>query len=198
MPKAKATETTRKKGFRELSEVELNKLSEEDRRIYNKKLAEHQTRKKRKQAIENAGKYVSKRLDMLEHVLKTTVEKKGDISCDLIDATFLSPCKRTMFATENRLVKFFDEGDLIQINCHTVPTEKIPCVVIKNGVLYFAQKKDSVSSEYANLDSYCTEENATLMISEDEYIGDIVNIIKSPRNLFEPAKKEEKEAEAKK
>lgn len=198
MPKVKTMEVTKKKTFRELSDVELAKLSEEERRVYNKRFAEHQSRKKKKQAMENAGKSVAKRLEMLEYVLETNVEKKGDISCDLIDATFISPCKRTMFATENRLVKFFDEGDLIQVNCHTVPTEKIPCVVIKNGVLYFAQKKDANSNEYANLDSYCTEENATLLISDDEFIGTIVNVIKAPKSLFEPAKKEEKAAEAKK
>lgn len=190
MAKTKGGNSAARK-FRVLNEAELNRLNETDRKAYEKKLAAFKRNQEKKHAKEESGKKAESRLNMLEYVLQTPVMRKSDISCDLIDATFISPCKRTMFATENLLVKFFDKGDLIQINCHAVPQAKVPCVVIKNGVFYFAQKKDEKGQEYANLDSNCTEENATIIASEDEYIGDIVNIIRDPKSLFNEVKKDQ-------
>lgn len=187
MPKAKAqnTESRSRRAFRELSATEVARLTETEKKDYEARLARHNNLQERKQAMQNAGKKVKARLDFLESALKTNVAKRGVLSSEEIDATFVCPFKRVMFATEERLIRFFDEGDLIQINCHAIPRVKTPCVLVRNGEMYIAQKINEESMEYANLDSFSTEENTTFYASEEEYIGEIVNVIRNPKIMFE-------------
>ncbi len=183
--------------FRELTDEQREQLSPEEQKKYDAKLKRHIRQQEKKSAMENAGKLIEPRMLRLERALKTNVVRKGDLACDVIDATFVSPCKRTMYATEDRLVRFFDQGDLIQLNCHAAPRAKVPCVVVQNDVFYFAQKKGDDGNEYANLDSLCSAETATLIVSSDEYIGEIVNVITNPKRLFENKHNESEKPEEK-
>lgn len=199
MAKAKNNRTAigSRQAFRELTQEEYANLLPADQKRYNAKLRRHEQQEKKKKAMEAAEKQVLPRIDRIASAMKTAVAQNGEISCSGIDVTFASPCERAIYATRNQLIGYINKGDLIQLNCHAMPRLAAPCVVVKNGVFYFAQLIDEENGKYQNLDSQCTAQNETIVASYDEFIGEIVNIIKNPRAIFENKEPTEKKTEEK-
>ena len=201
MAKAKATKVTTKETtnsrqtFTVLTPEQIAELSQEEQKRYNAKLNRRKKQAEKKDALEKAETLVVPRMELLEHALKTGIAKNAGISCGEIDVTFASPCARAMYVTKNMLVKFINKGDLIQLNCHTMPRLSTPCVVVKNDVFYFAQLTDEAECKYQNMDTQCAAESEFFVASYDEFIGDIVNIIKNPKALFEDEEPSPKETE---
>lgn len=173
--------------FVEVTKEEYEAMTPDQQKNYKKNKTKHDRSVKRNQekaALDGAKDKVAPRIDLLEAVVKIPLAKRGEVSCEPIDVTFACPVKKVNLITENWLLSHFYEGDLIQVNCHAIPKIKVPCVVVQNGVLYFAQKIKEDGNEYQNLSSDAPHEMERLIVADSEYVGNVVNIISSPQRLL--------------
>ncbi len=177
-----------KEKFEEKSPEEIASMTSDQLKAYKKKKQAYD-RKKESEEAKKEGK-IAARIALLETAMKTPVAHNGDLSCDQVDVTFASPVNKVNFVTDARLISYFYKGDLIQLNCHTVAKAKTPCVIVKDNDLYFAQRISDEENTFANLDVLSNDDNRYLVVNTDsEYVGDIVNVIRNPKALFEEAPK---------
>lgn len=179
---------TEKEKFVEVSDEEFEAMTAAEQEAYKKGKKKHDKSVQKDQeqkALEAAKAKMKDRIALLEEIASLPLAKRTGISCEQIDVTFACPIKKVNTVNGAGLISPFYEGDLVQVNCHAIQRMKVPCVVVKNGVLYFAQKIDEEGYQYQNLDSNAPAERNILLVDSNEFIGEIVNIISTPRKLFE-------------